>query len=224
MRPRPLAVLVVISTALVVPATASAVTATTNQQCYSRLPGQGSQPVVVTLAGGTPNAPFLVVATLPNKAPGGAGSVSGAFDAAGNAVAQIANLSPGTIAPSSGRKVSLSVRQAGGPDEPIGEVRVTTLSVSIAAKPRSPRARRLVKVSGTPFAGQRLYGFIVKPNTSRVLRRISLGRANACGYVSARVAVTPRRVRSGTYRLYVNAGTKLDKPRSIAYGFRITVR
>ena len=223
MRSRPLTVLVVVGGALVLPASASAVTATTNQECYHRVPGKGSQPVAVTLAGGTPNAPFAVLGTLPGQAPGGAGSATGAFDAAGNAVAEIANISPGTMTPSPGRKVSLTVRQSGGPDEPVGDIRVTTLALTVAANPRNPRSRRLVKVSGTPFAGRRLYGFVVKPGSPKVLRRVFLGRANACGYASGRVVVAPRSFRAGgAFVLYVNAGPRLNKPRAFPYGFKIT--
>jgi hypothetical protein len=55
-----------------------------------------------------------------------------------------------------------------------------------------------------------------------VLRRISLGTANVCGFVTRKAVVAPRSFRNGTYRLYVNAGSTLNKPASLAYSFRIS--
>lgn len=110
---------------------------------------------------------------------------------------------------------------AGGQEVPIGSALITNLALSISSTPRSPRAHRKVAVSGTPFANQTLYGFVTKPGSSVVLRRVPLGRANACGYVSARRVIAPRRYRRGSYRLYVNAGPKLHRSKALAFAFRI---
>jgi hypothetical protein len=219
---------VVFGAVLAVPAVASAVTATLNHRCYSHVPTRGSEPIVISLAGGTPNADFIVAATVPGKGTGSAGSTDGTFDAAGNATAQILDvaLPSGTIDPTRGQTIQLSVQDfgAGGVDTPIAQTLVTTLSMSIADRPVSPRARRVVRVSGTPFAGKRLYGFVVKPNSSHVLRRISLGRGDICGFVSTKAVVAPPSYRAGRYRFYVNAGRKLNKREALYSTFQISHR
>jgi hypothetical protein len=210
------------------PAASAAVTATLNQACYTHIPTAGSDPIVATLAGGTPGANFILSAAAPGRATGSSGSTTGTFDAAGNATAQIQNISPpsGTIGPTRGQTVNLTVQDfgAGGAEQPVGQTLVTNLAMSVASRPRSPRARRQVSVSGTPFAGQRLYGFITRGSGSRVLRRISLGTANACGFVTARRVVAPRSYAPGNYRLYINAGRSLNKSRALGSRFSITRR
>ena len=212
----------------VAPTSALAVTGTINQPCYSHIPTQGSQPIVVALTGGTPGAGYVMAATAPGKGLGSQGSASGNFDAAGNAVATIQNVSPpsGTIGPTKGQAVAITVKDFGTPnppDQPIGIAIVTNIALSVSSKPRNPRLKRTVSVSGTPFAGKKMYGFVVKGTSRNVLRRISLGAANVCGFATTKAVVAPRSFRSGTYRLYVNAGTKLDKPNSVSFSFRITV-
>lgn len=216
---------------LAIPAgAAAAVTAKLDRRCYTHVPTKGSQPIVVSVAGGTPGDTFVVVATVPGKGLGSAGSSPlGMFDAAGNATAVITNVFPpnGTINPTRGQKINLTVEEfdaAGESDTPIGSTLITTLSISVANRPTNPRKPRRVQVSGTPFAGRRLYGFVVKPNGSRVLRRISLGRGDVCGYASAKAIVAPRDFRTGTYRLYINAGKKLKKRDAIGTTFRIVRR
>jgi hypothetical protein len=210
---------------LAVPASASAVTATLNQSCYMRVPTRGSEPVVIALSGGTPNANYLVAATIPGKGIGSAGSVSGTFDATGSATATITDISMpgGSITPSKGRKVDLSIKDygAGAVETPIGSTLVTTLSMDIATKPKNIRLRREVSVSGTPFANQALSAFVVKGSSSKVLRRIPLGKANGCGYVSKKAIVAPKTYKIGSYRLYVNAGKTLTKTKAIYSTFSI---
>src|SRR3954447_8609879 len=210
------------------PAVADAApTLTLDKPCYAHVPTRGSEPIVATIAGGTPGADFTLAATAPGKGTGSAGSASGTFDAAGNAVAQIADVSPpsGTIDPSSGEKVQLSIQDFGGgaAETPVGNALVTNIAITVAATPNNPRKRRLLRVSGGgTFAGQTLYGFVVKPGSSRVLRRFRVGKANGCGYASTRAVVAPRSFRSGAYRVYVNAGRKLNKKLAVAYAFSIT--
>jgi hypothetical protein len=164
---------------------------------------------------------------VPGKGSGSAGSVTGSFDATGSATAQIDNVSVpgGTINPTAGRKVELSVQDftAGTGEVPIGTTRITNLTLDVSSTPRSPRAKRAISVSGTPFANKMLYGFVTKPGSGRVLRKIPLGRGNVCGYVSARRVVGPKTFRSGSYRLYVNAGSTLNKRGALSFSFRITV-
>ena len=62
---------------------------------------------------------------------------------------------------------------------------------------------------------------MTKPGSGRVLRRVRLGGANACGYVRTRAVVAPRGRGGGSYVLYVNAGRRLNKNKAVAFGFRI---
>lgn len=67
-----------------------------------------------------------------------------------------------------------------------------------------------------------MYGFVVKGTSRRVLRRIDLGTANGCGFTTKKKIVAPENFAPGTYRLYINAGRSLDKPRAVGTQFRIT--
>ncbi|MFL5845309.1 MAG: hypothetical protein ACJ762_11490 [Solirubrobacteraceae bacterium] len=210
----------------VAPAAASAVTVTLDRTCYTHVPTAGTQPIVATITGGTPSANFLLAATVPGKGVGSAGSVSGTFDAAGNATAQLTDVFPpgGSIDPLKGRKVDLSVADfgAGGADVPVGSTLITNLALTVSNKPRNPRKARVVRVSGTPFGNLPLYGFVTKPKSGKVLRRFSLGKSNACGYASAKRIVAPRGFKSGKYRLVVNPGKKVAPSLGLSYGFQIT--
>ncbi len=210
------------------PAVAGAATVTLDKPCYSKIPTGDSQPVVATLAGGTPGGRFQLIFTAPGKGSGSAGSQSGDFDAAGNAVVTYTTISPPktTINPSKGQRVDVSVTDyaAGGVETPAGSFLVSTVALDVSTKPRNPRAKRAVKVSGTPFAGQTLYGFVTKSNSTRVLKKFKIGVANACGYAERRAVVAPTTFRNGSYRLYVNGGTSLSKPNAIFSAFRIFTR
>ena len=227
-RPARLAPVAAVLAFAVAPAAASAAPAVTlDRPCYAHVPTRGSEPIVATITGGTPGADFLLAATVPGKGTGSAGSTSGTFDAAGNATAQITDVSPpsGTIDPTKGQQVQLSIQDfgAGGAETPVGTALVTNIAITVSSRPRNPRARRLLRVSGGgTFAGKSLYGFVVKPGSSHVLRRFRVGKGNVCGYASTRAVVGPRSFRPGSYRVYVNAGKRLNKPFAVSYGFRIT--
>lgn len=228
MSPRPsfFAVTTGAAALLALPAAASAVTGTANQACYAHQPLHGSEPIVVALTGGTPGADYTVAATVPGKGLGSAGSADGTFDAAGNASAQITDVFPpgGSIDPIKGQAVTLSIKDSGveAPvDTPLGQVLITNLAMSVASKPRNPRSARRVAVSGTPFANAQVYGFVTKGSSKKVLRRISLGTGNVCGYTTAKAVVAPSPFRFGTFKLYVNAGKTLNKSAALASSFRI---
>jgi hypothetical protein len=221
-----LSAVVAAAVALIAPAAASAVTGTLNQACYTHVPTRGSQPIVITLTGGTPGAGYVVAATVPGKDLGTAGSADGNFDAAGNATTEITDVSPpsGTIDPTKGQPVDISVQDfgvVGSPSVPIGRVLVTNLALSVSSKPSSPHARRAVRVSGAPFAHRSVYGFITKSHGSRVLKRFRVGRGNVCGFAGTKAVVAPSDFRVGTYRLYLNAGKKLDKRNALFTSFQI---
>lgn len=230
--PRPLTLAAVPAAALLglaaIPAAGTAATIAPSAPCYATLydtskpSGQRLQwqPMTGTISGGAPGGRFQIYGVG-----GKAGSQVGNFDAAGNAAFTITSYSTPGINPSAGRTVKLEVREFGPGASPVtgsASVKVSTVAVDVATRPSNPRRKRVVRVSGTPFAGQKLYGFIVRGSkSSRVLKRISLGTANACGYARTRAVVAPRSYRTGTYRLYINPGKKLDKSKAIANGFRI---
>ncbi|MEA2194881.1 MAG: hypothetical protein QOG42_1315 [Solirubrobacteraceae bacterium] len=211
---------------LAIPGVASAVTGSVAKPCVSHIPTKGSEPIVVTLAGGTPGADFQVAATIAGKGRGSAGSTTGTFDAAGNGTAAITDVFPpsGSIDPIRGEPVAISAMDFGAPgavDTPIGATLVTNLALDVALKPRRPSAKRTITVSGTPFAGRQVYGFVVRGSGRKVLKRISLGTADGCGYARAKAVVAPKHYRHGNYRLYVNAGPTLNKDYALGFGFRI---
>ena len=211
-----------------VPAVAGAATVTLDKPCYSKVPTGSSEPIVATIAGGTPNGRFQLIFTAPGKGSGSAGSQVGTFDAAGNAVVTYTTISPPrtTIDPSRGQRVDVSITDftAATPEQPAGSFLVSTVAMSVANKPRNPRAKRAVKVSASPFANQVLYGFVTKPGSTRVLKRFKVGKGNACGYAERRAVVAPTRFRNGKYRLYVNPGTRLRRNAALSFSFQIITR
>jgi hypothetical protein len=227
-----LGVLAAAALSLAAPAAASAVSGTIGKPCYSHIPlaktDVSTEPIVVTLTGGTPGANFILAAQAPGKGSGSSGSASGTFDAAGNGSAAIAEVFPpsGSIGPLKGDALTITAKDFGlgaaSVDTPIGQTLITNLSMDVASTPRSPRKARKITVSGTPFAGQAIYGFIVKGTNPKVLRRISLGTADGCGYLSGKGIVAPKSFKRGSYRLYVNPGPTLKKDFALAFSFRIT--
>jgi hypothetical protein len=225
-----LGVAAAIALSLVAPAAASALAGTVGKPCYTHVPlaksATATEPIVVTLTGGTPNANFLIAATAPGKASGSQGSASGKFDPAGNGTAAITDVFPpsGSIDPIKGEPLVISASDfgAGGVETPVATTLITNLSMDVSTTPRSPRKKRKITVSGTPFAGQALYGFVVKGTTRKILRKISLGTADGCGYLVGKGIVAPKSFKRGTYRLYVNAGQTLNKDLALAFSFRIT--
>jgi hypothetical protein len=228
--PRPTALAAIPAIAVLglaaVPAASSAAAIAPSAPCYSTLFQNSKltyQPMTGTITGGTPGGRFQIFGVG-----GKASSQVGNFDAAGNAPYSITSYSSPGINPSAGRTVELQVREFAAGASPITastKVKVSTIAIDVKNTPRSPRARRVIRVSGTPFAGQKLYGFVVRGSKStRVLKRITIGTANACGYARTRGVVAPSNYRTGNYRLYINAGKKLDKSKGIGHGFRISRR
>lgn len=194
-----------------------------DRSCYAHLPGKGSEPVVATITGGTPNADFILTANGRN---GAAGSTAGTFDLDGNATAQIDGITmpSGSINPSKGESLSFTIQDFGGDgaEVPVATAKVTNIAITIASKPVNPRKARLIRASaGGAFANKTLYGFITKRGSSKVLKRFRVGRANGCGFISKRAVVAPPSRRPGNYVLYINAGPRLSKPNALAFTFRI---
>ncbi len=213
--------------ALTAPAVGSAATVTVDRSCYAHVlfGNAGSQPVIASVTGGTPGARFQVIATVPGKGEGSAGSNTGTFDAAGNGVTSIENVTAfgAGISPTAGRKIDISVKDFGnGVLTPGPSPRVTNVAADVSSKPTNPRRARKVRASaGSAFANKQIYGFVTKGTSRKVLRRVSLGKGNACGYVSRKAVIAPKNYRTGTYRLYINPGKSLSKRNALLYQFRI---
>jgi hypothetical protein len=228
---RPLTLATVPTLALIglaaAPAMSSAATITPSAACYSTLFDSSKpagarlqyQPMTGTITGGTPGGRFQIYGVG-----GKASSQVGTFDAAGNASYTITSYSSPGINPSAGREVKLEVQEFGAVSGVTGatSVKVSTISADVALRPSSPRKARVIRVSATPFAGKKLYGFITRGSkSSRVLKRITIGTGNVCGYARKKAVVAPSNYRNGNYRLYINAGKKLNKDLAVSYGFRI---
>lgn len=193
-------------------AAAAAVTAEVLLECHSNSPlGSADEPIEVGLTGGRPGEAFRLVAARSGRPAGSLGSVTGTYDADGAATARITRISDVGRSVTAGRLVVLSLQNASGAVTPVAETFVTNFTADVAVRPSRLGARRVVRASGTPFAGVRLSAFLVRGGGSKVLRRVGLGTANACGHVRRRIAILPRGLRPGTYRVYVGPGTRLRK-------------
>lgn len=176
------------------------------------------QPMTGTITGGTPGGPF----TISGK-DGEASFFSGTFDAAGNAQYSITSFATASngIKPSKGETVTLQVNEPiNGTPTVTGETKIKKTNVALDFDISSPRrlsAKRTVTVSGTPYAGKTVYAFVVKGKAgSKVVRRISLGKSDACGYTRRKVAIfASSRPSTGNYTVYVNTGKKLNKDLAI---------
>src|SRR5215212_8870405 len=121
-------------TLCIAPAASAAPAVALDAACYAHLPGEGSQPIVASITGGTPGADFALTA----KGKGGqtAGSTSGTFDEAGNAVAQIDGVQPpsGTTQPSKGQALDIAIQDfgAGGAETPVASTLVTNISMQVS--------------------------------------------------------------------------------------------
>jgi hypothetical protein len=190
-------------------------------------------PTTIQVAGGTPGARFLVAVSDPKRGyDGSKGSESGTFDAAGNgsvvipAISVPYRASDDLLSPISGRAVNLSVQDfgQGGAVIATGTTKVTNLAASLSTRNRSLRSSLPFRASGAVFAGQKLSAFLVKGTGAKVIRRYSLGTANDCGYVSTKKAFARGRS-TGSYRVYVQPGTRLDESKPFAaVGFSVRRR
>jgi hypothetical protein len=230
---RRLALTLTAAAALGFPATSHALAGTADRQCYTHFVNSGqdptteqvTEPITVNVTGGTPGADFQVIATVPGKGSGSAGSIVGTFDAAGNGAAQLTNTYPPhtSIGPLKGQNINLSVHDFGSDAEvPIGTVKITNLALTASSKPNNPHKKRSVRTSGTGFAGQKVYGFVTTKNGKKVLRRFKVGTGNVCGYTKTKAVVAPSPFRYGTFRLYVNVGKHLARKRALHTVFSIT--
>lgn len=225
MVPRPLKLAVPASVAfgLLLPMAADAATITPLKPCYARVPTQGAEPLTFNLSGGNANTRFLL-----SGVDGAASSVSGTFDAAGNAAAVIPDGfgSGPSIGPSKGRKITMQVQEfpVGAPSGVTGttQVTVTNVAMDIKLKRRQPFSKATWTVSGlTPIVGPgTLYASYIRGTKgSKVVKRIKLGRPNACGYLRVKKVAPPAR-QFRTWTIYVHVGKKLDKKKAISSRIR----
>lgn len=208
---------------LLLPMASNAATITPLKPCYARIPTEGAEPLTFNLAGGNPNTRFLL-----SGVDGAASSVSGTFDAAGNAAAAIPNGfgSGRSIGPSKGRTIPMQIQEypIGAPSGVTGttNVTVTNVAMDIKLKRRSPFSKATWTVSGlTPIVGPgTLYASYIRGTKgSKVVKRIKLGTPNACGYLRVRKVAPPAR-QFRTWTIYVHVGKKLDKSKSISSRLR----
>jgi hypothetical protein len=219
---------------LAIPAGASAapVLAAPLAPCYTSVPPNGVPSIPVSLTGGTPGDLYQIVATYPGKGEGSAASVASqvGFDATGAGAGTLTDVYPDgdPIVPVVGRPVNLTVVDfnVGYPDgqseSVLGTTLLTTTALNVSDKPTNPRKKRAVTVSGTQFANQKLYGFVVNKAGTKILRRFYIGQSNVCGYARTTAVVAPTKFAYGTYKLFVNAGPKLNKKASLSSAFSIT--
>lgn len=208
-----LALPLALAAAAVLPSAAgAAVTVDVLQACHSNSPlGSDDEPIEVALAGGTPGQAFRLIAARPGRPAASVGSVTGTYDATGAATARITRIGDVGRAVTDGQVVALSLQDAAGAVTPVAETLVTNFTADVAVRPTRLGARRLVQASGTPFANAALSAFLVRGSGRKVLKRVALGTANACGYVRRRVAILPRGLPAGRYRVYVGPGRTLRK-------------
>lgn len=214
---------------LVAPAAASAGTVTPTQACYTHIPlaktEQVTQPVVLNITGGTPGGRYQVRAGKQTP-DGGVGSVSGDFDAAGNAQAALLNVFPpsSSIDPLKGDTIFIAVKDYGtNTDIATGTATITNTGIAVAKSPRNPYSKRTIRISGlTPLVGPgTLYGsYVSGKNGTKVVKRVKLGTPNACGYLKVKRVLPPKRG-PHTWTLYVHTGKKLDKDKSLFYSFKV---
>ncbi|MBF6620172.1 MAG: hypothetical protein ITG02_08060 [Patulibacter sp.] len=218
-----LAVPASVALGLLLPIASNAATITPLKPCYARVPTEGAEPLTFSLTGGNPNTRFLLYGV-----DGKASSVSGTFDAAGNASAVIPNGfgSGRSIGPSKGRTIPMEIKEypIGAPSAVTGtaKVKVTNVAMDIDLKRRSPFSKATWKVSGlTPIVGKgTLYASYIRGTKgSKVVKRIKLGKPNACGYLRTRKVAPPAR-QFRTWTIYVHVGKKLDKSKSISSRLR----
>jgi hypothetical protein len=210
--------------ALALPGAATASTLTPTKSCFSRVPVKGSEPLTFTITGGVPGGRFLV-----SNPDGLIGSVSGTFDAAGNATSAITDFSVpgGGIDPVKGKTVPLQVQEYGGPFSGNvtggGNVTVTLAALDISNRSlNKPYSRRTWVMSGlTPLFGKgTLYATWIASGHKKATKISRLGRPDACGYLRVKRSASPVR-HSGRWKIYVHVGKKLDKKKSLIWNWRV---
>ncbi|WP_320669746.1 hypothetical protein [Patulibacter defluvii] len=203
-----------------VPATASAATIAPTKACYTNVPTKQSENITFTISGGTPGGQYQVIVD-------GYGSATGTFDGAGNATPTLTGkFSMGTIGPVSGKSFPVKVTEFGASGPVVTgntTVRATNAALDIARKPSNPFRKRTWRVSGlTPlFGAGSLYASYVsgKGSSNKVVKRVKLGRPNACGYLKVKRLLPPKRAYR-TWTVFVHVGSKLDKNKSLGFNFR----
>lgn len=212
---------------LALPAVASAGTLTANQSCYTHFPLTTSavktQPMYVTVTGGTPGGRFQVRA---GRTPGdaGFGSAGASFNASGVGVAVISDVYPSSIDPLAGLTLYLAAHDfTTDTDIATGTTKLTNAAIEVDRLPTNSFRKRVLRVSGlTPiFGAGALYGSYVRGyNGKKVIKRVKLGTPNACGFLKVKRVLPPAR---GFHKwaLYVHVGRHLDRAKSLKYPFRV---
>jgi hypothetical protein len=225
----PFAALLIGAISLIAPAVASAGTLTVSAPCFTHFPATSAmvktQPIGLTITGGTPGGDFQVSAgaTTPD---GSSGSTTGTFDASGNATAALTDVFPpgGSINPLKGRTLVLSVHDfITETDIATATTQITNAAVEVASTPSNPYRKRLMTISGlTPlFGAGTLYGSYTSGYTGHTaIKTVKLGTPNACGYLAVHRVLPPRH---GVHKwtLYVHVGKAFHRADSLVYKFQV---
>jgi hypothetical protein len=209
-------------------ASASATLSTPLAPCYSAMPPKGVPSIPISLSGGGAGDAFQVNISDPKAGLGSLGFVAGTFDGSGDGSATLTDIYPPgneSINPSPGLTADLSVTETmsdgSQPNTPLGTTLITNRALNLGFSFTSNDKAHEVSVSGTQFANQRLYGFVV--HNGKLVERVSLGKSNVCGFAERKLALISKHTRTGKYIFYVNSGTKLNKKAAISEAYRVEV-
>ena len=194
--------------------------------CYTALPPKGVPSIPVSVSGGVAGDPLLIEISDPKGGLGSLGSEAGTFDSNGNGSATLTDIYPPdgeSINPSPGKVADVAVTETmsdgSQPTTQLGTTLITNRALSLGFTYLGDNKAHDVSVSGTQFANQSLYGFVV--HNGKVVKRVSLGKANVCGYTQRDFVLVPKHTPTGKYIFYVNAGTKLDPKAAISQAYRV---
>jgi hypothetical protein len=225
---------VAVAAALAVPASATAslarpaVAAGALPACFQTTPGNSDVTVPLSLTGGGPGDDFDVDGTEPTFANDDDGSASGVFDTSGNASVGVTGVFvPGDpIDPTAGRPVALTVNDYSPDTDTPTATTVATVMVSegglnVDFNNGGALKKHPIQVADTAFAGKPIYGFVTN-SKGKLERRFALGKGDpTCGYAKGSAVVAPAKIITGTYYLYLNAGSKLNKRAAVSEKFRL---
>jgi hypothetical protein len=193
--------------------------------CYTQIPPKGVPSIPVSISGGGAGDGFVLEFSDPKGGLGSLNSLGGTFDANGDASLTVTDTygPTETIDPNPGQLVDVSVNETmpdgSQPDTPLGTTLFTNQALSLGFSYSSNDKPHPISVSGTQFANQSLYAFVV--HRSKVVARVSLGKGNVCGYATRKYSLISKHTPAGKYILYVNAGTKLNKTAALSQAYTV---
>lgn len=211
--PRPTrsaAALVALAAALATsPSALAAPAVTVAGKCYAYWPGEGSQPIPVTLTGFAPGQGIKLELQVRGKTVSGLPSLTA--DSTGAVVTSLDNWTSGL---GTGPTRSTEARVVAsdfilGTAIAAADLKVANVGIQVDSAAKSARVKRLWEVSGLSLIGggsDTYYAFYFKGKKQLGKQRI--GRAqDACGYVQAKKVLIPFR-RFGTFNVRIQASPR----------------